>query len=81
MSASNAPVEAAQDLICLFCFSSAQLTRVQLVVHQDPQVPFSKAVPSLYWALWLELQDFALACVNLHAVLASPLFQPAQVSL
>jgi len=66
-SASNASEDAAQDLICLCCSSSALLTHVQLVVHQDTQVPFSKAAPqphdlSLYWALWL----FLPRCKTLH---------------
>jgi len=42
ISASNGPVDAAMDLICLCC---TLLTRAQLVVHQHLQVHLSKASP------------------------------------
>ena len=45
ISHSNTPVDAAQDLICLCCCSGTLLTGVQVTVHPDIQLPFSKAAP------------------------------------
>ena len=70
ISASNAPADAAQAPICLCACNSMLPTHIQPSVHQDPQVPFSKAgpshtVPSLYWALWLHCPR----CRTLHLFL------------
>lgn len=77
LSLLDAPKDAALDLICLHCSSRALLALVQLGVHQDCQVPFSRAgllgpVPGAepHTFLWCKF-----------TVLAHPLFQPVHVSM
>lgn len=67
VSASNAPLDAAQDLICLCCWSSTLLTHTQFVVHRDPQVPFRKGV----WGslvMLSQVQDLAHVFVKILTV-------------
>ncbi|CAN0334252.1 unnamed protein product [Bubo scandiacus] len=72
ISASNSPADAAQDPVCLCCCSSTQLAHVQLVVHQDPSVSFSKAALQPHRSqpvlgslvILLQVQDFAAAFVK-----------------
>lgn len=89
VSASDASANAAQDSIWFCCCSSTLLAYIQLVVHQDPQVPLSKADPQAQrsWpalsssVMLCQVQDFGLVFVKLHTVLASPPFQLDQVFL
>jgi len=46
ISVSNAPVDAAQGLICLSYLSNIQLTHVQLVILQDLQILWARLLPS-----------------------------------
>lgn len=83
VSASNAPVGAAQDPIYLGCCTTALLTRIQIVVHQDSQVPLSQAAPQLHrsWPVLL----YCPRCRALHlsfrlnTVPAALLFQPVSL--
>jgi len=73
----------------LLCCSSTLFTRIQPVVHQDPQVSFHRAVlqpggsqPVLHsWIMFSQVQDLTFILAELHKVLLSPLFQPIQVIL
>lgn len=67
VTAINAPADAAQVPIGLRCCSGTLLTRVQLLVHQDPQVSFGQILPVL-GSLFMSsrVQDLALVFVKLH---------------
>ena len=74
-SACNAPADAVQDPICLFCGSSTLLSPVQLVVHQESQVTLKQGCSPVTWILvctglfWPRCRTSHF--VRLHTVLGS----------
>lgn len=75
--ASNAVLDALQEMVGLFGSQGTLLTHIQLAIHQKPQIPFWVAVlqPLIPHSVYItrnalsQVQNLALALVKLHAAL------------
>lgn len=62
-----------------FCHNSTLLTHMELLVHQDPQIPFQRAAPQTgasqpvlhSWIMFCQVQDLTLVLVELLKVLCT----------
>lgn len=83
ISAGDALVDAAQPPAGFLCPSCILVTHTELLVHQDPKIPFHKAAsqagrskPLLkFWIMFSQMQYLTLVLVELYRILSSPLLQ------
>lgn len=79
LSAADA-VHYLNDLVGFLCHKSTLLTHIELLVHQDPQIPFHRAAPQIgpsqpvlhSWIRFCQVQDLTLVLVELLKAFCTP---------